>query len=242
MVTKKEVLDALKKKYDIDYDEEKDLINYQGTTMSMEKIYQKYLKENGMSFKCICDVHWECMSVIECTECGTVVKEYYDEFYEPNFRCPTCTDYKTGYEYYTKEQIDSSEEIQAIINMYKNLNQIMQEQDNRRKQRNGLEDYQLLQPRQIKLGNYIYRFSLLIDSITNKNKLQGLKLEINKFEKKDSILELKKSKIVPLSKKAYYFYKQLLPEYEKNPEMHNLGMSLTQLMEENAVRRIQVKK
>lgn len=242
MVTKKEVLDALKKKYDIVYDEENDLITYQGNTISMEKVYQKYLRENGMSFKCICDVHWECMSVIECTECGTVVKEYYDEYYEPNFRCPTCTNYKTNYEYYTKEQIESSEGLQAIINMYKNLNQIMQDQDYRRNQRNGLEDYQLLRPRQIKLGNYVYRFSLLIDSITNKNKLQGLKLEIKKFEKKDSILELKKSKIIPLSKRAYDFYKHLLPEYEKNLEMHNLGMSLTQLMEEDAVRRIKSKK
>ncbi len=85
----------------------------------------------GMSFDCLFDAHWKCMSIIRCTKCGTVVEYYYDEDYEPNFRCPICTDYKTGYVYYTKEQIEASEELKEIIKMYEEL----QKQDQERYER-----------------------------------------------------------------------------------------------------------
>ena len=245
MITRKEVIEKISNIPELSYDPDTGLVKYQGWSIPLEDLYRKYLKENGMSFKCICDVHWECMSLIECTECGTVIKEYYDEWYEPNFRCPVCTDYKTGYEFYTKEEIEASEELQAVINMYKGLNDTLKEQDERIQKRNGLEDYQLLKPRQIKIGNNVYRFSLLIDSITNKNKLQGLKLEISKFEKNDSLLELRKKKIIPLSKEAYVFYKHILPEIENNSDLDFLsslkGKSLTETMEEKARKRVKNK-
>ena len=80
------------------------------------------MEKNGMNFECICDAHWECMSIIKCRDCGTVVIYYYDEHYEPDFKCPVCTNYETNYEYYTRNQIENSEDLKAIIKTYKKLN------------------------------------------------------------------------------------------------------------------------
>ena len=137
----------LEKLEDIDYDEATDTITYKDVYIPFEKVYQNFIKKNGMSFECIYDAHWECMSILQCTECGTIVKYYYDEYYEPNFKCPICTDYETGYEYYTKDQIENSDDLKAIIKMYKELAQMDQERCERKEKRNRLEDYQLCKGR-----------------------------------------------------------------------------------------------
>lgn len=244
MLTSNDVIKILKEKYsDLYYDEKSDLIYYNGISFEFEKLYKKILKANGMSFDCICDVHWENMSVIVCTECGTVIKYYYDECYEPYFRCPICTDYKTGYRYYTKEEIDSSEELQAIIKMYKDLSKSQKEISERREMRNGLNDWELCKPYKIEIGDTIYEFKLLIDSIINKNKLQGLRLEISKWKRSGELTRIfEYSKIIPLSRESYVYYKHILPELEKHTELNPIerlkGKSLLQSMEEEAVKRL----
>lgn len=237
MVTRKELLDTLlEKRKDVEYNEEKDTLCYEGVEIPFEKYYQTFLKSNGMSFHCICDAYWEDMSVLECTECGTVVKFYYDEWYEPNFRCPTCTDYKTGYEYHTKEEIKNSEELQAIIKMYKDLQKITIEQEERRKKRKGLDDHQLLRPMNIKIGNKTYRFNVLINSIVNKNKLKGLRLQVEKYEKGDTCTTMKWFKTIPLSKEAFH-YQRHAKEYQEVFDKEFKGKSLTQTLEDHAVKR-----
>lgn len=224
--------------HDFDYDEGTDTINYKGESIPLEKAYDNFIKKNGMSFDCIFDAHWECMSMIRCTECGTVVRYSYDsEDYEPNFKCPTCTDYKTGYEYYTKEQIEKSDELKAIIDMYQDLGKNEQERSERRKQRNGLEDYQLCKRRHIRTKNNVYDIDLLIDSIENKNKLKGLRLEISKWKKvEDNGLSFVCNKTIPLSKSAYMMTKRLSSSQENVDYLK--GKSLTQIMEEAAVLRL----
>ncbi len=243
MITKKELIELLSKKYnDLRYDEEKDILYYSGKQIDFDKIYKEFLKKNGMSFKCICDIHWECMSILECTECGTVIKYYYDEFYEPNFKCPVCTNYETGYEYHTREEIENSKELQAIINMYRDYDRLQKKQEERINKRNGLLDYQLSKPIYLKTKKGTYRLQLLINSSLNKNKLQGLRLEIVKFEKsEDGTFNSKWFKEIPLSINSiqYHNYKKKL---EKNPELDPFkeleGKPLSQIMEEAAVRRL----
>lgn len=243
MLSKKEVINILKNKYDLEYDEKTDLIYCNGISFKFEEIYRSILKDNGMSFDLICDIHWENMSILECTVCGTVIKYLYDEFYEPNFRCPVCTDYKTNYKYYTKEEIDSNEELQAIIEMYKDFSKLQIENYERKEARKGLNDWELCKSWKMKVGDKIYEFQLLIDSITNKNKLQGLRLEISKWKHLDElIMTFEESKIIPLSKGAYIFYKRVLPELENHPELNPLeqlkGKSLSQSMEESAIKKL----
>ena len=237
MVTRKQLLkELLEKQKDIKYNKETETLSYAGVEIPFERYYQTYLSENGMSFKCICDIHWECTSIIECTKCGTVVKEHYDEDYEPNFRCPTCTGYKTGYEYYTKEEIENNKDLQSIIEMYRELNEILEEQEKRREQR-GLEDNQLFRPMNIKIGNTTYRINLLINSILNKNKLRGLRLQVEKYEKEDVCLTRKWFKTIPLSKEALD-YKRHEQEYKEAFEREFQGKPLSQTLEEHAVQKI----
>ena len=226
----------LEKLEDIEYNEATDTIIYKDVSIPFEKVYQNFIKKNGMSFECIYDAHWECMSILQCTECGTIVKYYYDEYYEPNFKCPICTDYETGYEYYTKEQIENSDDLKAIIKMYKELAQMDQERCERKEKRNGLEDYQLCKVKRIKTKDNVYEFKLLIDSILNKNKLKGLRLEIKKWKIEDDInMSLVYSKIIPLSKSAYIDLKQMFSVDEANEIK---GKPLTQIMEEAAVKKL----
>lgn len=243
MVTKSELInELLKKDSDISYDKENDVVYYKENIVDFDKIYESFKKNNGMSFNCICDIHWECMSMIECTECGTVIKYYYDEFYEPDFKCPVCTDYKTNYEYHTKEEIANSEELQAIIDMYKDLFKIQNEQSERIKNRNGLSDSQLCNAKRLDTKRNCYEFQLLIDSITNKNILKGLRLSISKYEKdSDGFMTSKWFKDIPLSIEALKYYHDR-KFFEKNPELDPLeqlkGKTLSDTMEDIAVKRL----
>ena len=230
----------LEKLDNISYDEATDEIIYKDVAIPFEEVYQKFIKNNGMSFDCIYDAHWECMSIIKCTECGTVVKYYYDENYEPNFKCPICTDYKTSHEYHTKDEIEKSDELKAIIKMYEELNEMDKERYERKVKRNGLEDYQLSKTKRIKIKNNVYDFQLLIDSILNKNKLDGLRLEIRKWEIEDDInMNLVYSKTIPLSKSAYMNLKRIF-SFNDFPDEFK-GKSLIQIMEEDAVKKLKIK-
>ena len=242
MITKKELLDTiLERKKNVTYDVETDMLHYDDKQVPFKEFYDIFLKKNGMSFKCICDVHWECMSVLECTECGTVIKYYYDEDYDPNFRCPTCTDYKTGFEYHTKEEIANSGELQDIIKMYHGLDKIMQEKEERRKKRNGLEDHQLIRPINIRIGNNIYRFNVLVNSILNRNKLKGLRLQVEKFEKGETVSTMKWFKTIPLSIEAYH-YEAHKDEYQEAFDKKFKGRALTQTMENQVKQTIYIEK
>jgi hypothetical protein len=75
---------------------------------TINEFLEKYRKKNGESLECLCDHHASCNSTLRCTECGTVIRYYYDEAYEPDFRCPVCTDYGTEYEFWTVEEIDGN--------------------------------------------------------------------------------------------------------------------------------------
>lgn len=170
-------------------------------------------KQIGQSFDCIYDDHAYLMQLIKCTECGTVIKSFEDEYDEPNLRCPPCTDYKTSFEYWTKEEIDNSEELQAIIKMYEDRARDDEERYKREKVHHGLKDYEL-DKKKMFLKYIGFDFTLGIDSITNKNKLQGLNLGIRVYKKDGNAFISVKKITIPLS--IEQFYRLFRKPYLKN--------------------------
>ena len=43
--------------------------------------------------------------VVKCQDCGTVIVSYNNESYEERLDCPTCTDYKTSFKYFTSKEV-----------------------------------------------------------------------------------------------------------------------------------------
>ena len=121
--------------------------------------------------------------------------------------------------------------------MYKELDQMDQEIYERKEKRNRLEDYQLCKAKRIKTKDNVYDFKLLIDSILNRNKLKGLRLEITKWKIEDNInMLLVYSKTIPLSKSAHMNLKQMFSIKDFLDEIK--GKPLTQIMEEAAVKKL----
>ena len=106
--------------------------------------YVQYLREKlHCDFECIYHEHVSLTAIIRCKQCGTVIFTGDDERYEPNLKCPTCSDYKPYAEYWTKEDIDNDPKKQETINFYMDLTKEMIEAEKRREARGGLYDWQL---------------------------------------------------------------------------------------------------
>ena len=242
MITKPKMIEYFEKgkQENYFYDKETDSIvrDDNDFKMSMDEYLELYQKKTGQSFKCICDVHLEDWSLLRCTECGTIIRYRYDEEYDPNFQCPTCTGYKTHFKYYTKEEIDNSNELQAVIKMYEELNTFEKEQYNRQKARNGLQDWELA-VKKLYFNNIGFIIALEIDNITNKNKLKGLKLKIQKLKKEERHCWIyDKSMVIPLSFENLCYHLFYKPYFKKHPEQSFIaqlkGKSLYESMEDMA--------
>jgi uncharacterized Zn finger protein (UPF0148 family) len=94
------------------------------------------------NFECIYDEHVSCYSILKCTECGTVVFYHYDEDFEPDFECPICTNYKTHYKYWTKQEIEEDKKKQEVIKFYEKCDEISKEMDERYLERGNLDDWE----------------------------------------------------------------------------------------------------
>ena len=137
---------------------------------------------------------------MRCTECGTVIFTTEDEDYDPRLKCPTCTDYKTHFEYWTKEDIKSDEEKQEVIEHYKKMTEWKIERDKRIKRRNGKHDWEIAVKKFY--GKKLYlSLALECDDIT-KSYFKGLRLKIDfgkKEYKDDSTYTVNKFFTIPLS-------------------------------------------
>lgn len=122
MVTKQEFINQLTELDDVQYDKEKDtftfVVDNVSRCISANKWIDEIKKKIGQSFECLYDEHIFCFSVIRCTECGTVIFEHYDENFEPNLKCPVCTDYHTDFKYWKKEDIKKDSQKQEMITLY----------------------------------------------------------------------------------------------------------------------------
>jgi uncharacterized Zn finger protein (UPF0148 family) len=205
MITKSEFIKYLTEKLQYTYNQSEDtLIDKEGYSINVDTFLDKYKKKTGQSFECIYDEHACLVSVLKCTECGTVIFEHYDEDYEPHLKCPTCTDYKTGFKYYTKEEIEQDEDKQKEIDMYYKFTQMQKEADERYIKRGNLYDFEKTQEYTIfKTKNY--KVKAQIKGFSKWD----LFIEINVWKRNDDISYTGKKHIkIPLS--PYSFYIQFI--------------------------------
>ena len=210
MVTKWDMINYMKKNVDklqYIYKEDEDAIyDKQGKYItSLDEYLDFYRKKSGESFESIYYEHISLINVLRCTECGTVIFTTEDEDYDPHLKCPTCTDYKTHFEYWTKEDIDFDEEKQKEIKLLETMTQERIEREKRREKRNGKFDWEIA----IKkfYGKKIcLEFVLECDDIT-KSFFKGLRLKINigKKTKEDTGYIMKKFFTIPLSWSHFCF-------------------------------------
>lgn len=186
MISKYEMAEYLEKnkdKFKFYYNKETDCLHNKednSIDMKMDVFMESYRKKNGESFECLYDEHVSLFSVIRCTECGTVIFEHSDEDYEHNLKCPTCTDYKTYFDYWTKEQIEQDEDKQKCIQFYINCTKWEEERYKREKQRNGKRDDQLLIFHK-KTNKYKYDIELKCNDVT-KSYIKGLMVKITRWK------------------------------------------------------------
>lgn len=200
------------------YKEEEDaLYKKDGSYLcSLDEWLELYCKKSGESFESIYYEHGSLLNVLRCTECGTVIFTTEDEDYDPRLKCPTCTDYKTHFEYWTKEDIESDEEKQEIIEHYKKITEWKIERDKRIKRRNGKHDWEIAVKKFY--GKKLYlSLTLECDDIT-KSYFKGLRLKINfgkKEYKDDPTYTVNKFFTIPLSWSQLYFQIMYKFKYKK---------------------------
>lgn len=211
MVSKFDMVEYIRKNVDrlsIIYKEDDDAIYDKETgeyLSSLDTFLDSYRKNTGQSFESVYYEHVALFSVIRCTECGTVIFTYEDESYDPHLKCPVCTDYKTDFEFWTKEDIDSDETKQAAIKHYKEMTDYQIEQDKRIQRRKGKYDWQIA-VKKFYGKKYSLSLSLECDDIT-KSYFKGLRLDVNigQKEKEDDIgYIIKHFFTIPLSWSQFY--------------------------------------
>lgn len=218
MVSKWDIEQFIKKNADklsFIYKEEDDAIydkdgNY---ICSLDKYLETYRKHSGESFESIYYEHAFLQAVLRCTECGTVIFTTEDERYDPHLKCPTCTDYHTHFEYWTKEDVESDEKKQNMIKVFKEMTDWEIEQNKRTKRRNGKQDWQIAIKKFCGKKRYL-KLVLECDNIT-KSYLKGLRLKVHigkKGDKNDISYVVDKHFTIPLSWSYFYIryvYKHL---------------------------------
>jgi len=134
-------------------------------------------------FELINDDHVMLFSLIRCTDCGTYVHYWYDEEYEPHFRCPVCTDYNTNYLFWTAEEVRIDPEKQAFVGRQKEHAQIQVEQEERIKRRHGKQDYELatIKLRFPKGKRNWWSVDIHVNDIADRFPLTGLRLQLKKW-------------------------------------------------------------
>ena len=209
MTTKSKFVKYIKEnsdKFDFHIKENKIYDNKSGEFVSdIDTFYELFKKENGESFESLYYLHAELFDVIRCTECGTVVFSWEDERWEPNFRCPICTDYKTNYSYWTKEEIENDKTKKEYIEHLIETEKYIKECHKRRERRNGKYDWEIgiVKIKGIFNKNNTYKFVLECNDIT-KSYFKGLRLHFykikNTIRKKDIIIPLSWSSLICLIK------------------------------------------
>ncbi len=164
---------------------------------SLDTFLDIYKRHSGQSFECIYSEEVLLKTVLKCTECGTVIFTRDDEWFDPHLKCPTCTDYNTHFEYWTKEDIESDERKQEILQGYKEMAQHQKEYEERRKRRNGKYDWQIAIKEFCLKKRYI-KLSLECDNIM-QSYFKGLRLKVQTGKKGDVSYTINKYFTIPLS-------------------------------------------
>jgi uncharacterized Zn finger protein (UPF0148 family) len=172
---------------------------------SLDEFLDIYRKKSGESFESIYYEHGLLENILRCTECGTVIFTTEDEDYDPRLKCPTCTDYHTYFEYWTKEDIESDEEKQNTIKFFKEMTEKRIEREKRIKKRNGKYDWEIAVKKFYGKKRFL-KLALECDDITESYfKGLRLKIELGKKEFADDVGYSKfKFITIPLSWSQFY--------------------------------------
>ena len=143
---KKAMKNAIEKgETDFTYNEEtnKLCLKSTGEAVCSFETYAEWVREKaGCAFETIFYEHASLQHIVRCKKCGTVVFTGDDERWEPQLKCPVCTDYKPHNEYWTEEEIAKDPEKQKTITQHENWQKEMNEEAARREKRGGLSDWQ----------------------------------------------------------------------------------------------------
>ena len=137
-------------KTDFYYNEENNTLHLKedGKAVCSFEEYAEWVREKaGCAFETIFYEHVSLQHIVRCKKCGTVVFTGDDERWEPQLKCPVCTDYKPFCVYWTGEEIARDPEKQKTIAQYEAWEKEMIEEEERRQKRGGLYDWQRWQKR-----------------------------------------------------------------------------------------------
>jgi hypothetical protein len=202
MITKTEFINCLTEDNSFQYNKERNiLIDSKYNCVDADELFNLYKKKIGQSFECIYDEHCSCFCILKCTECGTYIFEHYDEAYEPNLKCPVCTDYKTGFKYYTTLDILIDERKKKQIDMYLEFARIQREADERYIKRGNLYDFEKTHKKTL----FKSKNKMIDIQFTGFDKWD-LQAEINVWKKQDNDMYACKHHIkIPISPKTIWF-------------------------------------
>lgn len=178
-----------------------------GTTMSLEAFTIHLRILNDCDFESIYECPGTLLNVLRCRQCGTVIFASNDvEDYDDNLKCPTCSDYETWFEHWTKEDTDSDERKQNTIKMYE---EFAEEETKRyeRYQRRKKHDDEIFVHRHRGKKYFVY-VALKCNNLFHTF-LKGLhfKIEIGEKETEDDIGYTMKNFIeIPLSWSRFYLF------------------------------------
>lgn len=143
----------------------------------------------------------ECFSLLRCNQCGTIIHAYFDESRkEPNLKCPVCSEYKTGFKYWTRAQISASKEIQNEIKEYKNLERINRHINKHYNPK--IKSDSEFAWNSFNIGDVNVITNLYCDSRMNLNKFKGLELRVTVKDGMSTVSRF----IIPLSIESILFH------------------------------------
>ena len=209
MITKSEIkkyLIAHEEELGVKYNESEDaLYKDEEFFCTMDEYVKTFRLNTGQSFTSIYSCGGSLLNVIRCNKCGTVIFSSDDyENYEEDLKCPTCTNYKTHFTFWTKEEIESDEKKKNEIEFYEELTRKDVERYEREKKR-GKRDCEITK-RHLRTKKHKFDFILGCNDIS-ESYLKGLRYEIVIWERdkdKPSLCTMKKHIVIPLSWSQLY--------------------------------------
>ena len=208
-------------KTDFYYNEENNTLHLKedGKAVCSFEEYAEWVREKaGCAFETIFYEHVSSQHIVRCKKCGTVVFTGDDERWEPQLKCPVCTDYKPFCEYWTGEEIARDTEKQNTIAQYEAWQKQMDEEAARREKRGGLYDWQRWQKKIYTKNHHIVITHQCFD-LEQKTwkKMRTLEIEDYVRDENDYFIISKDHGhrlSIPLS--AYAFYIKYIYPHTKN--------------------------
>lgn len=175
---------------------------------TVEDFLERCRRKEHCDFETVYYCHGTLEHVLRCRECGTVVFASDDcSYYEDALCCPHCSDYKTGFEWWSGSDIERDANKREVIQQ---LERMQQEQDEaaERFMRRNLHDWQI--------KKYYKEFKKHAVSVEFnaenyiKSGLKGLYVEITIWERGGDlgvgVLKWKRSIEIPLSWSRFKYH------------------------------------